>query len=58
MKSGIKTTEFWLTAATAVVTVLNASGLLPFVIPQETVLQIVGTVAAYVLSRGVAKINQ
>lgn len=58
MKSGIKTTEFWLTAATAVVTVLNASGLLPFAIPQETVLQIVGTVAAYVLSRGVAKIGK
>lgn len=57
MKSGIKTTEFWLTVATSIVTVLNASGLLPFVIPQETVLQVVGGVAAYVLSRGVSKIN-
>lgn len=57
MKPGIKTTEFWLTFATAVVTVLNAANILPFVIPQETVLQVVGGVAAYVLSRGVAKIG-
>lgn len=55
MKSGIKTTEFWLTAATAIVTVLNAAHFLPFVIPQETVLQVVGGIAAYVLSRGMAK---
>lgn len=57
MKPGIKTTEFWLTLATAIVTVLNAAHFLPFVIPQDTVLQIVGGVSAYVLSRGVAKIG-
>ena len=57
MKAGWKTTEFLLTLATAIVTGLNAANILPFVIPQDTVLQVVGSVAAYVLSRGVAKIN-
>jgi membrane protein implicated in regulation of membrane protease activity len=52
-KPGWKTTEFWLTAATAAVGLLNSA--LGWNIPVETVATVVGGVAAYVLGRAVTK---
>lgn len=58
MSKGYKTTEFWVTVVTALVNIANSSGLLPFQIPVETMITITSGVAAYVLSRGVAKITK
>lgn len=53
IKPGWKTTEFWSTVATSLVVVLNQA--FGWHIPVDTVLALVGGVAAYVLSRGLAK---
>mgnify|MGYP001579257722 CR=1 FL=1 len=53
MKNGWKTTEFWVTVAASAVAVLNQA--FDWKIPTETVTQFIGAVAAYVLSRGLAK---
>lgn len=56
VKSGWKTTEFWVTLVTALAISANQSGLLgSVVLPIETIATIVSGVAAYVLSRGLAK---
>lgn len=56
VKSGWKTTEFWVTVFTSFGVILNQSGLLgELVLPIETVGTIAASVAAYVLSRGIAK---
>lgn len=53
VKSGWKTTEFWATAATSIVVLLNQA--FGWNIPPETLASLAGAVAAYVISRGVAK---
>ena len=53
MKAGIKTSEFYLTIVGALVPLLNQ--LFGWNIPLEAVLSVTGSLAAYVLSRGVAK---
>jgi len=56
MKSGYKTTEFWVTLATSVVTTLNASGILGSVtLPLETIATLAGLAASYVLGRSIVK---
>ena len=57
MKTGYKTTEFWLTVVTTVVTLLNQSGLLgSIVLPVEGIMTVAGVVSTYIISRGFAKI--
>jgi energy-converting hydrogenase Eha subunit A len=56
VKSGWKTSEFWVTAITGIAITLNQSGVLgSIVLPIETIATIVAGVASYVLSRGLAK---
>lgn len=50
-KAGWKTSEFWATAITGIVTIVNSSGWLPFHIPEDQVAIVAGLVASYVLSR-------
>lgn len=50
---GWKTSEFWVTAAVAVVALLNQA--FGWHIPADTVKEVVLVASAYVLSRGVAK---
>lgn len=58
MKKGIHTSEFWVTTATSLLVALNQSGILgDIVLPIESIVGIVGAVAAYVISRGLAKLN-
>lgn len=57
-KPGYKTTEFWLTAITGLVAIVNQSGAFHFQIPVETVTQVVTVVGAYVGSRSVLKAVQ
>lgn len=52
-KSGWQTSEFWLTVATSLIAILNKA--FDWNIPQDTILQVVGVVASYVFSRGIAK---
>jgi len=54
-KPGYKTTEFWLSALTAMLTILNQSGAIGHAIPTDAVLSIAGVVAAYIASRAVVK---
>lgn len=58
MKPGYKTSEFWVTTVGSLVVALNQSGLLgSVVLPKDAILAIVGAVATYVISRGLAKLN-
>ena len=58
MTKGYKTTEFWVTTLTSLVVIANQSGILgDFVLPVEAIATIAGIVGAYIVSRGVAKIN-
>ena len=51
---GWKTTEFWATVAASLVAILNQA--FNWHIPPETITQIVGGIAAYVIGRSVVKI--
>jgi len=55
MTKGMKSSEFWITVVTSVVTLLNQSGLLGTPLPVEAIASIAGIVATYALSRGLAK---
>lgn len=55
MKPGYQTSEFWLTAITGLIAIVNQSGALHFQIPVETVTQVVAVVGTYVGSRSVLK---
>jgi hypothetical protein len=55
MKTGYKTTEFWVTVVTSILTLLNQSGFIGTPLPVEAIAGIVGLVATYALSRGLAK---
>tara|TARA_R110000851_G_scaffold271447_2_gene424083 strand:- start:402 stop:581 length:180 start_codon:yes stop_codon:yes gene_type:complete len=58
MTKGYKTTEFWVTTLTSLVVIANQSGVLgDFVLPVEAIATIAAIVGAYIVSRGVAKIN-
>jgi hypothetical protein len=59
LKTGYKTSEFWITSITAIGTIINQSGLLGgAALPIEAIATIAGIVASYVISRGVAKVNK
>ena len=53
MKTGWKTSEFWASLVAALLPVLNHA--FGWNLPVETLVGVAGSVAAYVLSRGVAK---
>ena len=53
MKTGWKTSEFWASVVAAVVPLLNQA--LGWNLPVESMVGLAGTVAAYALSRGMAK---
>ena len=53
VKSGWKTTEFWASAVAALVPLLNQA--LGWSMPVESMVALAGSVAAYVISRGIAK---
>ena len=53
VKTGVKTSEFYLALIGAILPVLNTH--LGFVIPVESVLSISGIIVAYIISRTVAK---
>lgn len=56
LKSGWKTSEFWVTTLTAIATILNQSGILgSFTLPIEAIGTISAVIGAYVISRGLAK---
>ena len=58
MKTGYKTSEFWVAVATSVAGLLNQSGVLgSLVLPIESLAVIAGMAATYILSRGMAKLN-
>ena len=58
MTKGYKTTEFWVTTISSVAVILNQSGVLGgFVLPIEAIGTVAGIIGAYVISRGVAKLN-
>lgn len=52
-KPGWKTTEFWGTAVAALVPLLNTA--LGWNLPVEGMVAVAGSIAAYVVSRGMAK---
>ena len=54
-KPGWKTTEFWLTLATALIALFNDSGAFGFTLPAETITPVVAGVATYVVSRSGTK---
>jgi hypothetical protein len=55
VKKGYRTTEFWLTAIGSIGTLLNQSGILGTALPMDAILGVLGSIAAYAVSRGVAK---
>lgn len=54
--SGWKTTEFWATVTGSLIAILNQA--FGWHIPPETITQIVGGIAAYVIGRSVVKLKQ
>ncbi len=59
MKTGYKTSEFWITTISSIAVILNQSGVLgSFVLPVEAIATIAGIIGSYVISRGVAKLNE
>ena len=56
MKTGWKTSEFWVALVAANIAVFNTH--LGLNLPGEAVAAVVGVAAAYALSRGVAKLGQ
>ena len=58
MTKGYKTSEFWVATITSIVVILNGSGILgDVVLPVESIGIIAGIVGAYIISRGVSKLN-
>jgi len=58
MKTGYKTSEFWVMAITSVATLFNQSGVLgSVVLPIEALGAMAAMVFGYVISRGMAKLN-
>lgn len=58
LTKGYKTTEFWVTTLSSLAVIANQSGLLgDFILPVEAIATIAGIVGSYVISRGVAKVN-
>ena len=57
-KPGYKTTEFWVTAATSLITILNDSGLLHVHLEANTIYAVVASGVAYVTSRSFTKAAQ
>jgi len=53
IKAGWKTSEFWASAVAALVPLLNTA--LGWSLPVESMVALAGSVAAYVLSRGITK---
>ena len=53
MKTGWKTSEFWASVAAALLPLCNEA--FGWELPIEAMVSVVGAIAAYVLSRGVAK---
>ena len=53
MRTGWKTSEFWASVVAAFVPLLNQA--LGWNLPVEAMVGMAGTIAAYVLSRGLAK---
>lgn len=55
MKSGIKTSEFWVVSIVTVLIYLNQSGLLGVPMSIEQISATIAPAMTYVLSRGIAK---
>lgn len=56
MKTGYKTTEFWVTLITTLGTLLNQAGILgSVVLPVESIATVGGIVASYVIGRSYVK---
>ena len=53
IKAGWKTSEFWASVAAALLPLLNTA--FGWALPVEALVGVAGTVAAYVISRGLAK---
>ena len=56
IRAGVKTSEFWVTVVSAFLMIFNKG--LGFDLPEEIILPLAGTVAAYVLGRSIAKRGQ
>lgn len=54
-RKGIQTSEFWVTAVTSIVTLLNSG--LGWSLPTEAIATMAGVAAAYILSRGLKKLG-
>jgi hypothetical protein len=52
---GYKTTEFWLTLLGSLATFANQSGVLGSPLPVEPIMAILGSIAAYAVSRSQTK---
>lgn len=52
---GYKTSEFWLTAASSIFSLLNQSGVIGVPLPTDLIMTVIGGVAAYVLGRSGVK---
>lgn len=55
IKTGIKTTEFWLALITAIITVLNEQ--LGLNLPKEAIISIIAMVISYIFGRSIVKKN-
>lgn len=53
VKSGIKTSEFWMAVVGSILAALGKARVLPIDLPNESILVLVG----YILSRGLAKLK-
>lgn len=58
MSKGYKTSEFWLTAMGSLLTLANQSGFIGVPLPTDAVMSMAGMLAAYVGSRGLAKVGK
>lgn len=55
IKTGIKTTEFWLALITAIITVINEQ--LGLNLPKEAIISIIAMVISYIFGRSIVKKN-
>ena len=55
IKTGIKTTEFWLALITAIITVLNEQ--IGLNLPKEAIISIIAMVISYIFGRSIVKKN-
>ena len=58
MQKGYKTTEFWLTTITTLLTLVNQGGFIGVPLPVEALAGVIGSVMAYNVSRGIAKVGK